>query len=283
MKPSLMISAETLSGLRTPRRAPRTRSPSTAPACLSAVFLVDGQLATTLRRSLRSVTLILPAHRRRGDLSAGGSQRRACRIRVALCHYLFGSSCAVAFGRPPTGESWLARCETKHPLPSDSARDTSCRRAPLFLLGRTDSSTCSTCLGRRGPVADFFFLQSDFGRPHRAALAGHGLLEQRSTRSLGRGTGKQSKVDGWFTRSVERDNLMKSGASGGHQDALWDERLESIPRTDRQTVWSCLVELFFFFKKKIPLFSNMFTVFFGLLWQVNTEHIFPAVLRSKPR
>ena len=94
-------------------------------------------------------------------------------------------------------------------------------------------------------MADFF-LQSDFGRPHRAALAGHGLLEQRSTRSLGRGTGKQSKVDGRFTRSVERDNLMKSGASGGHQDALWDKRLESIPRTDRQTCVELFGRTFFF-------------------------------------
>ena len=113
------------------------------------------------------------------------------------------------------------------------------------------------CLDR-GAIGSVVFFPVRFGRVHGAALASHCVLQQRSTRSFGRGTADQTKVDGRFTRSVERDNLMKSSASSSHQDAIWDERQESRPKTDRKLCgFVCRVSREFF-----SIFFHIFSLCF---------------------
>ena len=141
----------------------------------------------------------------------------------------------MAIGRPPTGEWSLTRCQAKHriPLLSDSATNTSCRRPPLFSFARYGQESAEilalawahrlqcrfSFYFQRGANSSAVFFPVRFGRVHGAALASHCVLQDRSTRSFGRGTVDQTKVDGPFTRCVERDNLMKSSASRSHQES----------------------------------------------------------------
>ena len=120
----------------------------------------------------------------------------------------------MAIGRPPIGEWLLTWCEAKHriPLLSDSATNTSCRRPPHSICKvwprvRRNSGPClgaqiavlvRRALGK-GCQEQRSFSPVRFGRVRGAALASHCVLQQRSTRSFGRGTVDQTKVDGRFT------------------------------------------------------------------------------------
>ena len=51
----------------------------------------------------------------------------------------------------------------------------------------------------------------------------------------------QTKVDGPFTRCVERDNLMKLSASRSHQDAIWTSARNPDQKLT-QKLCGCFVE-----------------------------------------
>ena len=120
------------------------------------------------------------------------------------------------------------------------------------------------------------FFHSDVAEYTEPPWLATACFNKRSTRSFGRGARDQTKVDARFTRSVERDNLMKSSASSSDENAIWDERQECRPKKN-------CVDVVFFIEILILCFCFCFTfgftLFLGLAWKVNTDQIFTAFFR----